>query len=542
MKAVLITLSGDPDIGLRYLNKRFADSNVEQIPRSLIENGSMRKRLSAVRRLRPDIFCVMTEAVNWQYGQDALMLLGALSGARESLIIDARGSVRSGKRLNLLMFGPLRIGLDVVKGLLAVRRAIKKLALLERQIDIVNETTHRQPSARSAKRTIEYLRTVPAAGTLPGGAASHINGVVNALVQLGGNLNFIANDEVTGLDRSRIAFHKINTETDVMPRAAFDIYNGMRFSEAAMDIISADHPDFVYQRYSRFSYAGVEASAKAKVPLFLEYNGSEVWLAKHWDRKERIDLLDRYERLNLAAAARIFVVSEVEKGNLLNAGIASDKIVLNPNGVDTEKFCPGVGGEEQRKRLGLTADAVVVGFVGTFGPWHGVLELAEAITAMPKDTTLHFLFVGDGNLRAEVEERLRKADVLDRVAFTGTVSHDRVPALLDACDILVSPHVPLAGGAEFFGSPTKLFEYMSMGKGIVASRLGQIGDVLVDHETALLVAAADPRQLSEAILELAADEPLRRNLGTKARVEAERNHSWAENARRVLQTFEEMNS
>ena len=56
-----------------------------------------------------------------------------------------------------------------------------------------------------------------------------------------------------------------------------------------------------------------------------------------------------------------------------------------------------------------------------------------------------------------------------------------VPSLLDACDILVSPHVPLDAGAEFFGSPTKLFEYMAMGKGIVASRLGQIGEVL-QHE------------------------------------------------------------
>ena len=60
----------------------------------------------------------------------------------------------------------------------------------------------------------------------------------------------------------------------------------------------------------------------------------------------------------------------------------------------------------------------------------------------------------------------------------GAVAHDRVPALLDACDILVSPHVPLDARRGFFGSPTKLFEYMAMGKGIVASRLGQIGEVL----------------------------------------------------------------
>ena len=60
-----------------------------------------------------------------------------------------------------------------------------------------------------------------------------------------------------------------------------------------------------------------------------------------------------------------------------------------------------------------------------------------------------------------------------RVMFTGAVAHERVAKLLDACDILVAPHVPLADGSEFFGSPTKIFEYMAMGKGIVASRLGR---------------------------------------------------------------------
>jgi hypothetical protein len=54
-----------------------------------------------------------------------------------------------------------------------------------------------------------------------------------------------------------------------------------------------------------------------------------------------------------------------------------------------------------------------------------------------------------------------------------------VPAYLDACDILASPHVPSIDESEFFGSPTKLFEYLAMEKGIVASRLGQVGEVIV---------------------------------------------------------------
>jgi glutamate synthase domain-containing protein 3 len=59
--------------------------------------------------------------------------------------------------------------------------------------------------------------------------------------------------------------------------------------------------------------------------------------------------------------------------------------------------------------------------------------------------------------------------------FTGRVPHGQVAAYLDACDIVVAPHVALANGTEFFGSPTKLFEYMSMARPVIASRLGQIG-------------------------------------------------------------------
>ncbi|MDX6578144.1 MAG: hypothetical protein QOE96_4097, partial [Blastocatellia bacterium] len=116
----------------------------------------------------------------------------------------------------------------------------------------------------------------------------------------------------------------------------------------------------------------------------------------------------------------------------------------------------------------------------------------------------------------------------------GHVDHERVPALLDACDILLSPHVPLEDGSEFFGSPTKLFEYMAMGKGIIASRLGQIGEVLVDEETALLTEPGNARQLAEAILRLSRSRELRERLGAAARGAAIAEHTWKHNALRVL--------
>ena len=208
-----------------------------------------------------------------------------------------------------------------------------------------------------------------------------------------------------------------------------------------------------------------------------------------------------------------------------------------PTELILKSFAPASAARRFVSELGVTEDETLAGFVGTFGPWHGVLTLAEAVTLLPADSGVRFLLVGAGRFREEVERIIRAAGKERQVIFTGHVEHERVPALLDACDILLSPHVPLEDGSEFFGSPTKLFEYMAMGKGIVASRLGQIGDVLSDQETALLTEPGNARQLADAILRV---KPVRANyvmLRAAAREAAIERHTWKRNAGRVLDSY-----
>src|SRR6185369_1714640 len=354
-----------------------------------------------------------------------------------------------------------------------------------RELQRLEETTlrfadmPRKVTPRPRVRAV-YLRSTPGPGTQAGGAASHIKGVVEGLEALGVDVQIISNDLIAGMNASEDRFTVIPPQPGGGTRALFDIHNNLVFTRGAVPLIEQADPDFIYQRYARFSWAGVVAANRTKRPLFLEYNGSEVWVGRYWDRVGKLDLLERYERLNLEAATRIFVVSDVERRNLERRGVDPAKIVINPNGVDSTVFHPGVGGNEARQKLGLTQDEVVVGFVGTFGPWHGVLVLAEAIKSISCSVPIRFVFVGNGSLHGDVQLLLQNECERKRVIFTGPVKHGEVPALLDACDVLASPHVPLTDGSEFFGSPTKLFEYMALGKGIVVSRLGQIGDVLVD--------------------------------------------------------------
>lgn len=537
MKVVLLSLSGDSARCHAKVAELYPQATIEPISRGEFETGGLNQRLSLLRARDADVFAIATERLAWQRGQNLFMLFGALAGAREVIVIDSHNGWVRRTRNDLIAGAPFRLGGELFSGAIDSVQSRRELQRLERAVGTFDIRLHVRARDSGAPRVV-YLRATPGPGTQAGGAASHIKGVVDGLRGLGVELAIISNDLIAGFDAADERFTVVPPETIGGTRALFDMHNNLVFTRAAVPLIKHANPDFIYQRYARFSWAGVAASVRTGRPLFLEYNGSEVWVGKHWDRVGSLGLLERYERLNLQAAARIFVVSEVERRNLEARGVASEKIVLNPNAVDVELFRPGIGGSQVRDALGFNNKDLVAGFVGTFGPWHGVVELAQAIKSLPQNLPLRFLFVGSGSLHGEVERLLTAERESGRVIFTGTVEHERVPVLLDACDILVAPHVPLADGSDFFGSPTKIFEYMAMGKAIVASRLGQIGEVLSDEETALLVEPGNVSELAAALARITETPELRARLGPNAREAAVKNHTWTHNARWVLEAYE----
>ena len=535
MKIVLLALDGDVERARKVIANEFSTATIVPVRRSDFEKGSLTSRIKLFRDLRPDVLAISLENLTSQRGQNELALFSALSGARELVLIDARGGLRREGRSRSLYSAPARISHEALLSALTLFESRLKLRTLEKAV------RRRKPyEINKATRLpkITFIRATPGPGTQVGGASSHVNGFLDAALKLGTPVRVLTNDRIAGLDESKLPVVLIPLERYGLTRSVFDLRNNLLFTNSALRDIKVSPPDLVYQRYSRFTWAGVAASLAASAPFFLEYNGSEVWVGKHWDDVGMLGLLEKFEQLNLKAADRIFVVADVERSNLINAGVNKDKIVVNPNGVDLDQFRPGVGGASIRSRVAISDDVVVVGFVGSFGPWHGVAELAKAITLIPRETKVKFLMIGTGKLREQAEATIAASGFSDRVVFTGAVPHDQVPGLLDACDILVSPHIPLADGSDFFGSPTKLFEYMAMGKAIVASNLGQIGEVLSHEKTALLVEPADINALSAAILRLIKSPSLRSQLGEASRSEAVKNHSWSRNAECVLREYQ----
>jgi len=389
---------------------------------------------------------------------------------------------------------------------------------------------------------IGYLRTHHWFGLSAGGSVSHIYGVGKEFVNRGKKLFFISTDRLALIDKLKCPVYVVNPFRRIrnlreIPEMA---YNQELFDEGCR-IFDREDPDLIYQRYSRNNYTGVILSLRHKIPLIIEYNGSEIWMARNWGKRLIFKgITEKIEILNLKAADLIVVVSEAMKEELLSRGIEREKILVNPNGFDPEMYRPEIKGKEIRKRYEF-GEKIVLGFIGTFGPWHGAEVLAEAIKlVIQKNSGIRFLFVGDGVRMPMVKEIVRRDNVEEFVILAGLVPQGEAPKYLAGCDILVSPHVPNPDGSRFFGSPTKLFEYMGMEKGIVASDLEQIGRVLKHKRTGWLVKPGDVQELVEGILGLAEDEDLRNELGRNARKEALEKYTWDKHVKRTLDKIEEI--
>lgn len=389
-----------------------------------------------------------------------------------------------------------------------------------------------------------YLRSDLVFGLRSGGSIGHIAGVLNHLGDFMPSPLFVTTDQIPTV-RSDI-------ETLIIgPSGRFRDFvelPSLAFNETLQhelrEKLGARKVAFLYQRYGLHNFAGVQASRYLGIPLALEFNGPEVWVARHWGTHLQYEeLADRIELLNLRAADVIVVVSRAIQTGLIDRGIPREKILVNPNGVDPDRYSPEIDGSAIRLRYGLSGKTVV-GFIGTFGRWHGAELLAEAFARLLRDhpglrANVRLLMIGDGDMMPNVKAKLDEHQVGEACILTGLVPQEQGPMYLAACDLLVSPHVPNPDGSPFFGSPTKLFEYMAMGKGIVASDLDQIGEVLSHDVTAWLVPPGDVGALQQGIRLLLTDALRRKRLGDAARRDAVAKYSWREHTGRIVQAVKE---
>lgn len=381
------------------------------------------------------------------------------------------------------------------------------------------------------KRKVLFLRPDLGGGAKAGGSVSHVKGMVRAFCKAGYDVIYVS-DAVSDLLPNEVV------QIPIPPSSRLDFVDEFQLLEYDRDlqrhlktIIAHHKPDLLYQRHALFSVAAGEAARAFHLPLILEANDSEVWVKKRWSRLFFERLAVRCEHRVLHSAARVAVISHRVSEQLQPYGLPQERLLLNPNGVDPEEFHPDIDGGLIRSQFGIT-NQIVVGFIGTFTRWHGVETLFEAASIVCQNhPSISFLLIGDGDLRPTLEKQAEAYGT--RMIFTGLVPHPDAPQHLAACDILVSPHLGFEDGTAFFGSPTKLFEYMAMGKAIIASRLEQIAEVIRDRENGLHMEPGNALQLSDLLVKLSNDQSLRERLGAQARKDVVAHYTWDRNVERI---------
>ena len=497
----------------------------------LSKAGSLWDLLRTMRRIREGRLEIVSEDLTWHEQAIRIHLLGAAASPRIKRLRDRKGREEALGVWPLLSRQLPAFLAGTARGALAIPRIHGRAALLER-------APRRPPRLLPARRatSVLYLRSDLWRGLRAGGSVGHVSGMALAFQREGQSVSFLAADLPAGIDREAMPVHLVPPPALMrVSRSAARFEHSFQLARSGLRLFRDDPPGLLYHRFDEGSLAGVLLSRALGVPLVLEYNGSGIWIAENWDTPLPYRrTFQAIERANLRHAHVIVTVSRVLRDQLVDRGVEPHRILVCPNGVDAGIYHPGRDPSPVRHRLGLEGKTVV-GFLGTFGPWHGAPILASAAgEVLKRHPEAAFLFVGDGPERRRTQEILEQQGMQERCRFTGLVPQEEAPDYLAACDLLASPHVANPDGTRFFGSPTKLFEYMAMGRGIVASRLEQIGEILRDEETALLVPPGDPNALAAALSRLLNDPALAARLGQQARRQAEKRHTWEKNARAVL--------
>lgn len=308
---------------------------------------------------------------------------------------------------------------------------------------------------------------------------------------------------------------------------AYNLVAYRRLSKA----IREHRPDFLYERYSANTFAGLMAAKRHGVPFVLEVN-SPLALEKAEHGGLFFRRLTRSIERKLCTDADVTIaVTRVLAGILEDEGVPPGKVVVMPNGVRNE-FGMNGDGLAFRRGLGIPEDAIVAGFVGWFRAWHGLERMIEAAASPEwREAGIHLVLVGDGPAMPSLRRMRTDLGLEDRVFLCGSVPRGEIESALASFDIAVQPAV------TSYACPMKVIEYMAAGRAIVAPGSDNVRELLTDRETALLCPGGPnpcTEDLRDAVVELARDADLRRRLGEAARRRIfERGYLWEENARRV---------
>ena len=277
---------------------------------------------------------------------------------------------------------------------------------------------------------------------------------------------------------------------------------------ALVRLMRRERPDIVHTHTAKAGAVGRLAAAIARVPVVVHTFHGHV--LEGYFSPARTRAFVAIERLLARRTSRLVAVTPTVRDQILERGIGRpEQFSVVPLGLDLEPFVAySRHTGKLRAELGLAADVPLVGIVGRLVPIKAHDLFLDAAARVAAASRAHFVIVGDGYLRPQIEAQVAALGLTSRVHLLGWRAD--LPAINADLDVAA-----LSSRNE--GSPVALIEAMTAERAVVSTRVGGVADVIDDGRTGVLVPGGDAAALGNAILQLLGDPGQRRALGTAAR-------------------------
>lgn len=342
-------------------------------------------------------------------------------------------------------------------------------------------------------------------------------------------------DEMEGLKVVRVKTYIAANEG--VFRRTFDFLSFMVTGSLAAlvqrkpDVIVATSPQFFV------AVAGWAVGVMRRTPFVFELG--DLWPASiaavgAMRASPVLRLLERLELFLYRRSAAVVALTERFKDNLISRGIPGGKVVVVRNGVDLPRYSPRPRDETLAREFRIMR-RLVVGYVGTIGMAHGLINILDAAERLTKRQDIQLLLVGSGAERETIIQQVKRRH-LSNVVVAPPQPKERMPAVWSLCDIALVHLKDSPVFAEVI--PSKMFEAMAMGLPLIlALPEGEATAILTADSAGIAVAPGNPDALAEVICRLADDPALRARLAAAA-LQSAPLHSRETQARSMISALE----
>lgn len=272
------------------------------------------------------------------------------------------------------------------------------------------------------------------------------------------------------------------------------------------EIIPQIKPDIIHAHSPALNgLAAVKAGNKYKVPVvyeiraFWEDAAVDHGTSKEWGLRYR--LTRALETYVIKKAQAVTTICEGLRQDIVQRGVAEEKVTVIPNAVDLEKFSSNTEKDQSFAESLNLSNNLVLGFIGSFYAYEGLPLLIEALPEiLTKQKNVKLLLVGGGPDEAKMKQKIKQLDLSKQVIFTGRVPHEQVQKYYNLVDIFIYPRYPMR--LTDLVTPLKPLEAMAQNRLVVASDVGGHKELIQDGKNGKLFKAGNASSLAAAVLSL----------------------------------------